>query len=97
MGEQNRGESFRLPMLLSQIMTLRFQYALYIYSPLGPLLGTFNAGSSSFTGPDPGLGIRNISWGPGGNWIAVGGWDQKVLVQCVTSTVTFQLKLLFSS
>lgn len=59
-------------------MILRFQYALYVYSPLGPLLGTFNAASSSFTGQDPGLGVRCISWGPGGNWIAVGGWDGKV-------------------
>lgn len=77
--------------------SLHFQYALHIYSPLGPLLGTFGAASSSFTGPDPGLGIRSISWGPGGNWIAVGGWDQKVIAQYEMLAVTFQLKLLFFS
>jgi hypothetical protein len=28
--------------------------------------------------PDPGFGIRKVSWHPSGMFLAVGGWDDKV-------------------
>jgi len=71
------------------------QYALYIYSPLGPLLHSFSSSSPSFSPSssteDPGLGIRCATWAPGGRWLALGGWDGKVRVveseggRCVAS------------
>ncbi|KAJ9106119.1 hypothetical protein QFC21_001261 [Naganishia friedmannii] len=45
-----------------------------------PLLGKFTPSSTSFSGADPGLGIRTVTWGPGGNWIAIGGWDGKLRI-----------------
>lgn len=59
------------------------QYSLYIYSPLGPCLTHFNPASPGFNlakGEDPGMGIRVVTWGPGGRWLATGGWDNKVRI-----------------
>jgi WD40 repeat protein len=71
------------------------QYALHIYSPLGPLVHSFSPASPSFSllsaSEDPGLGVRCATWAPNGRWIALGGWDGKVRVveseggRCVAS------------
>lgn len=58
--------------------TRPLQYTLHVYSPLGPRLSSFSSSSPSFIGPDPGLGVRMVTWGPGGNWLGVGGYDGKV-------------------
>lgn len=55
-------------------------YALHIYSPLGPHLSTFSSSSPTFVGTDPGLGVKCVSWGPVGQWIGLGGWDGKVRI-----------------
>ncbi|ORY23945.1 hypothetical protein BCR39DRAFT_548449 [Naematelia encephala] len=59
-------------------------YSLHIYSPLGPQLCEFSPNSATFSADsisfDPGLGIRTVSWAPGGRWIALGGWDGKVRI-----------------
>lgn len=48
------------------------QYKLCIYTLPGTLLSTFTPS------PDPGLGIRCVSWHPSGSFIAVGGYDDKI-------------------
>ncbi|KAG7558251.1 hypothetical protein FFLO_02814 [Filobasidium floriforme] len=58
----------------------RLEYSLHVYSPLGPRLTTFSSTAPSFIGPDPGLGVRLLAWGPGGNWLGVGGYDGKVRI-----------------
>ncbi len=61
-------------------LSVRPQYALHIYSPLGPHLSTFSSSSPTFVGTDPGLGVKCVSWGPVGQWIGLGGWDGKVRI-----------------
>lgn len=65
---------------MAQHLTQREQYAVHIHSPLGPLLGSFDVRSTTFTGPDPGFGVRCVAWGPQGGWLAVGGMDGKVRI-----------------
>nr|XP_019050751.1 hypothetical protein I302_01193 [Kwoniella bestiolae CBS 10118]OCF29681.1 hypothetical protein I302_01193 [Kwoniella bestiolae CBS 10118] len=59
-------------------------YSIYIHSPLGPILAHFDHTSPTFspmsTAEDPGLGIRTVTWAPGGRWLALGGWDGKVRI-----------------
>ncbi|WWD18198.1 hypothetical protein CI109_102648 [Kwoniella shandongensis] len=59
-------------------------YSVHIYSPIGPHLTNFTSSSPSFSPTssteDPGLGIRTVTWAPGGRWIALGGWDGKVRI-----------------
>ncbi|KAK8865625.1 hypothetical protein IAR55_000769 [Kwoniella newhampshirensis] len=59
-------------------------YSLHVYSPIGPHLTRFTSSSPTFsptsTAEDPGLGIRTVTWAPGGRWIALGGWDGKVRI-----------------
>ncbi|WVQ96935.1 hypothetical protein IAU59_004044 [Kwoniella sp. CBS 9459] len=56
-------------------------YSIHIYSPIGPHLTHFSADSPTFTpAEDPGLGIRTVSWAPGGRFLALGGWDGKVRI-----------------
>nr|XP_019007567.1 uncharacterized protein I206_07581 [Kwoniella pini CBS 10737]OCF46348.1 hypothetical protein I206_07581 [Kwoniella pini CBS 10737] len=59
-------------------------YSIYIYSPIGPLLSHFTHTSLTFSpeslSEDPGLGIRTVTWAPGGRWLAIGGWDGKVRI-----------------
>jgi len=54
----------------------------------GHHLGTFEPE------PDPGLGIRCVSWHPSGTMLAVGGWDDKIHILnslSWTAIVTFEL------
>nr|XP_018265096.1 uncharacterized protein I303_03279 [Kwoniella dejecticola CBS 10117]OBR87254.1 hypothetical protein I303_03279 [Kwoniella dejecticola CBS 10117] len=59
-------------------------YSVYVHSPIGPLLSHFSHSSPTFsptlTTEDPGLGIRTVTWSPGGRWLAMGGWDGKVRI-----------------
>ncbi|WWC88231.1 uncharacterized protein L201_003136 [Kwoniella dendrophila CBS 6074] len=59
-------------------------YSMYIHSPIGPLLTHFTHNSPTFSPisstEDPGLGIRTVTWAPGGRWLAIGGWDGKVRI-----------------
>ncbi|KAF8647930.1 hypothetical protein AX16_006462 [Volvariella volvacea WC 439] len=48
------------------------EYKLHILTLTGTLLRSFTPE------PDPGFGIRNVAWHPGGAFIAVGGWDDKI-------------------
>lgn len=53
------------------------QYKLHIVSLAGSVLGTFSPE------PDPGFGIRMVSWHPSGMFLAVAGSDDKVIsVEC---------------
>jgi hypothetical protein len=49
------------------------QYKLFILSLAGDVLGSFKPD------PDPGFGIRNVVWHPSDMFLAVSGWDNKVL------------------
>ncbi|OCF42844.1 hypothetical protein I317_03321 [Kwoniella heveanensis CBS 569] len=56
-------------------------YSTHIHSPIGPHLTQFLSSSPTFTpAEDPGLGIRTVSWAPGGRFLALGGWDGKVRI-----------------
>ncbi|OCF75332.1 hypothetical protein I204_04187 [Kwoniella mangroviensis CBS 8886] len=59
-------------------------YSMFVHSPLGPLLAHFDHTSPTFSPTssteDPGLGIRTLTWAPGGRWLALGGWDGKVRI-----------------
>ncbi|KAK4684587.1 WD repeat-containing protein WRAP73, partial [Tremellales sp. Uapishka_1] len=59
-------------------------YSLDIHSPLGAHLAHFSFTSASFSPgastADPGLGIRLIAWAPGGQHLAIGGYDGKVRI-----------------
>ena len=73
----------RLYIGVDEYSALTSQYSLYIHSPLGPCLTHFSPSSPSFSlsiGEDPGMGIKTVTWAPGGRWIAVGGWDNKVRI-----------------
>ena len=48
------------------------QYKLYIVTLAGNVVGTFSPE------PDPGFGIRTVSWHPSGLFLAVAGTDDKV-------------------
>lgn len=48
------------------------QYKLHIVSLAGSVLGSFSPE------PDPGFGIRMVSWHPSGMFLAVAGSDDKV-------------------
>ncbi|EPQ60552.1 YVTN repeat-like/Quino protein amine dehydrogenase [Gloeophyllum trabeum ATCC 11539] len=48
------------------------EYKLYILTLAGEILASFSPD------PDPGLGIRSVAWHPGGAFLAVGGWDDKI-------------------
>ncbi|WVF71024.1 hypothetical protein IAT40_005820 [Kwoniella sp. CBS 6097] len=56
-------------------------YSIHIHSPIGPRLSHFSSSSPTFTpAEDPGLGIRTVSWAPGGRFLALGGWDGRVRI-----------------
>lgn len=55
------------------------QFKLCILTLAGSLLATFSPD------PDPGLGIRCVAWHPSGSFIAVGGYDDKVLKNLATN------------
>lgn len=85
-------------------MAIDDQYALYIHSPLGPLISQYPSSNSTInpntTIPSSlrdgsgnrdnerengdiehmGLGIKQVTWIPGGRAIVLGGWDGKVRV-----------------
>ena len=48
------------------------EYRLHIISLAGDLQASFTPD------PDPGFGIRSVSWHPSGLFLAVGGWDDKI-------------------
>ncbi|KAI9059400.1 YVTN repeat-like/Quino protein amine dehydrogenase [Trametes sanguinea] len=48
------------------------EYKLYVVSLAGNVLGTFSPD------PDPGFGVRMVSWHPSGKFLAVAGSDDKV-------------------
>jgi hypothetical protein len=54
-------------------LKLSKQYRVFILSLTGDVLGSFKPD------PDPGFGIRNVVWHPSGMFLAVSGWDNKVL------------------
>ncbi|PBK77430.1 YVTN repeat-like/Quino protein amine dehydrogenase [Armillaria solidipes] len=48
------------------------EYKVFILTLAGEVLAKFTPD------PDPGFGVRNVAWHPSGNFLAVGGWDDKV-------------------
>lgn len=48
------------------------EYKLFIFTLTGRQVASFTPDA------DPGLGIRHVAWHPGGTFLAVGGWDNKV-------------------
>ncbi|KAI0080278.1 YVTN repeat-like/Quino protein amine dehydrogenase [Panus rudis PR-1116 ss-1] len=48
------------------------EYKLHIVSLTGDVLGSFAPK------PDPGLGIRSVSWHPSGFFLVTSGWDDKI-------------------
>jgi len=50
------------------------EYKLCIFTLPGTLLSSFTPS------PDPGLGIRCVSWHPSGSFIAIGGYDDKIYI-----------------
>ncbi|KAF9015498.1 WD repeat-containing protein 8 [Cyathus striatus] len=50
------------------------EYKLYIVTLAGTTVASFSPE------PDPGFGIRCVSWSPNGMMVAVGGWDDKVFI-----------------
>lgn len=55
------------------MIKLSQQYRLFILSLAGDVLGSFKPD------PDPGFGIRNVVWHPSDMFLAVSGWDNKVI------------------
>lgn len=58
------------------------QYKLHVVTLAGDILTSFSPNS------DPGLGIRTVAWHPSGNFLAVGGWDDKVIISLCAYTNT---------
>lgn len=54
------------------ILKFSLQYKLHILNLAGNNVASFTPDV------DPGFGIRSVAWHPGGMFIAVGGWDDKV-------------------
>jgi len=50
------------------------EYKLYILTLTGNLLGSFSPE------PDPGFGIRSVTWHPSGSFLAVAGYDNKIYI-----------------
>ncbi|KZS93138.1 WD repeat-containing protein 8 [Sistotremastrum niveocremeum HHB9708] len=50
------------------------EYRLFILTLTGHVVATFTPDH------DAGLGIRTVSWHPGGSFLAVGGWEEKIYI-----------------
>ena len=59
----------------------RLQFKIHILTLTGEKLGSFAPD------PDPGFGVRCVAWQPGGAYLAVGGWEDKVC-ECTLVTGT---------
>ncbi|KAF9022969.1 YVTN repeat-like/Quino protein amine dehydrogenase [Hymenopellis radicata] len=55
------------------------EYKIYILSLIGDVVASFSPE------PDPGLGIRTVSWHPSGSFLLVGGWDDKIHILSTAS------------
>ena len=63
-------------------MKLTSQFSASIYLPVGLRLAEFTPSSPTFAPAesDFGLGIRTMAWAPGGQYLALGGWDGRLRV-----------------